>query len=123
MASVRFHLDEHVPHAVAEALRRHEIDVRTAGELGLLGASDPEHLAHARAAGRVLVTHDGHFLRLHAQGHPHAGIAYCLRGTRTIGQIAGSLMLIHEVLREADMVGHSVIDRLFPMALAENDAL
>jgi len=102
MARIGFHLDEHVPHTVAEALRRRGIDVLTAGEAGLLGMSDTEHLARALAAGRVFVTHDSDFLRLHQQ-HPHAGIAYCAQGTRTIGQLVTGLVLIHELLTPAEM--------------------
>lgn len=71
----------------------------------------------------MLVTHDADFLRLHAEGHPHASIAYCLQGTRTIGQIVGRLLLVHGVLRDADMAGHHAMNRQFPTALAEMDAL
>ena len=35
--------------------------------------------------GRVLVTHDADFLRYHAEGVEHAGIAYCKKGSRTVG--------------------------------------
>jgi predicted nuclease of predicted toxin-antitoxin system len=104
-ARIAFHLDEHVPRAVAAALRRRGIDVLTAGEAGLLSASDSEHLAHAHAAGRVLVTHDSDFLRLHQQRQPHSGIAYCAQGARTIGQIVTSLVLIYELLTPAEIAG------------------
>ena len=33
--TMRFHLDEHVPHAIAEGLRRRGIDVTTTVEAGL----------------------------------------------------------------------------------------
>src|SRR5205809_5854404 len=33
--TMRFHLDEHLPHAIAEGLRRHGIDVTTTVEAGL----------------------------------------------------------------------------------------
>ncbi|MBI3979181.1 MAG: DUF5615 family PIN-like protein [Chloroflexi bacterium] len=104
MVRVRFQLDEHVPHAVAEALRRRGIDVLTAAEAGRLGAPDPELRAHASAAGRVLVTHDADFLRQHQQ-HQHAGIAYCQQGARTIGELVAGLVLIYEVLESEEMVG------------------
>ena len=38
--TMRFHLDEHVPHAIAEGLRRRGIDVTTTVEAGLRGTSD-----------------------------------------------------------------------------------
>lgn len=97
-------MDEHVPHAVARALHRRGIDVLTASEAGLLGAADEEHLAHAHAEGRVFVTNDSDLLRLHQQ-QPHAGIAYCEQGTRTIGQIVAGLALIHQVLEPVEMAG------------------
>jgi len=102
---IRFQLDEHVPHAVAEALRRRGIDVSTTDQAGLLGAPDPELLSRARAERRVLVTHDSDFLRLHRQQCQHAGIAYCRQGTRTIGDLVATLLLIYELLEAEEMAG------------------
>ena len=76
----------------------------TPAETGLLGSSDDEYLAHSRTEGRVLVTHDGDFLRLHRlQGH--ADIASCEQGSRTIGQLVAGLVLIYEVLEPSEMFG------------------
>jgi hypothetical protein len=105
VAEIRFQLDEHVAKAVAQALRRRGVDVVTADEAGLLTAPDVAVLDRARASGRVLVTHDADFLRLHAEGRAHAGIAYCPQGTRTIGQLTVGLVLIHDVLEPDEMVG------------------
>ncbi|HLH26282.1 MAG TPA: DUF5615 family PIN-like protein [Chloroflexota bacterium] len=101
---MRFQLDEHMPNAVAQALRQREIDVLTVHEASLLGRPDHELLAHAHAAGRVMVTHDADYLRLHSQGVEHAGIAYCAHGSRTIGQIVERLVLIHEVFQPDEML-------------------
>jgi predicted nuclease of predicted toxin-antitoxin system len=76
MDRIRFQLDEHVPHAVAEGLRRRGIDVWMADQASLLGAPDADYLARSLTAGRVLVTQDSDFLRLHHH-HDHADIAYC----------------------------------------------
>jgi len=103
---IRFHLDENIDGAIARALRARGIDATTAGQAGLLSASDEEHLAFALAEHRVLVTHDADFLRLHASGMSHAGIAFCHAEARTTGQIVRSLVLIHECLTEAEMEGH-----------------
>jgi predicted nuclease of predicted toxin-antitoxin system len=81
VASIAFQFDEHIPRAVAQALRRRGIHVVTTVEAGLLGAADMEQLLRATAEGRVPVTHDSDFLRLHRQGQHHAGIAYCEQGT------------------------------------------
>src|SRR5436190_17084271 len=51
---VKFYTDEHVPRAVARGLRQRGVDVLTAPQAGLLGATDEEHLERARAEGRVL---------------------------------------------------------------------
>ncbi|MFI5458618.1 MAG: DUF5615 family PIN-like protein [Isosphaerales bacterium] len=42
---VRFHLDEHVPPAIAAGLRRRGIDVTTTSDAGLAGADDIDHIA------------------------------------------------------------------------------
>lgn len=100
---LRFHLDEHIPHVVAAALRRFGIDVTTTPEAGLRQADDLAHLAFAAKEGRILVTHDADFLRYHAQGMTHAGIAYCQKGSRTIGEIVETLRLMYEVATPAEM--------------------
>lgn len=74
---IQFHLDEHVPSAVAVGLRAYGIDVTTTGDAGLSGAADPEHIAFALREGRVIFTHDDDFLRHAAAGEEHAGIAFC----------------------------------------------
>lgn len=103
MASViRFHLDEHLGNNLARALRRAGIDITTTVEAGLLTRPDEEQLAFALREQRILVTHDQDFLRLAAQGTPHAGIAFCLQA-RTLSQIIEGLMLIHGVYSAEEM--------------------
>lgn len=101
---VRFHLDEHVDPAVARGLRSHGIDVTTTVEAGLRTSADVAQLAFATAEGRVLVTHDADFLRMADAGARHAGIAYCRRTARTIGEMIRMLILIHEVLAAEEVV-------------------
>ncbi len=100
---LRFHLDEHIPRAVANALRRLDIDVTTTFEAGLRQADDLAHLAFSKQEGRIIVSHDADFLRYHVQGVPHAGIAYCQKGSRTIGQMVETLRLMYEVLLPEEM--------------------
>lgn len=59
-----------------------------------------------RLTGRVIFTQDRDFLRIHATGIPHPGIAYCEKDTRTIGQMIQGLIDIWEILDPADMAGH-----------------
>src|SRR5690242_6456158 len=94
---VSFYADEHVAKAVVRGLRERGVDVMTVIEAGLMGAADEEHLAHARSEGRVIFTQDDDFLRLHAAGMEHAGIAYAPQHT-PIGEVIRGLMLIYQVL-------------------------
>ena len=105
-AAIRFHLDENVPSAVAEGLRRRGIDATTTPQSGLLSAGDDKQLDFAHSDNRVLVTCDTDFLRLHDRGVPHAGIVYTLKGKRTIGELIHSLLMIAECLTSADMENH-----------------
>jgi predicted nuclease of predicted toxin-antitoxin system len=103
--TIRFHLDENCHHAVALGLRRRGIDVTTTPEAGLLSATDEEQTAHALAEGRVIFTQDRDFLRLHAAGVPHAGIAYRDKDTLSIGEIIQGLVRIWEFLDPNEIVG------------------
>jgi len=102
---IRFHLDENVPIAIANGLARRGVDVSTTQQMNLCHANDREQLIFAHRARRVLVTHDSDFLRLHGKGVPHAGIVYCPQGSRTIGQIIKSLLLIYELMSPEEMIG------------------
>lgn len=98
-------MDEHVPRAVTEGLRRRGADVMTAREAGLLEAEDAQHLAHALGEGRVIVTQDADFLRLQASGHAHGGIVYAPQGTPISAMVRG-LMLLQDALSADDMASH-----------------
>jgi predicted nuclease of predicted toxin-antitoxin system len=102
---VRFHLDEHMDPDIAAALRRVNIDVTTAAEQNLLGHGDEEHLQFALTAGRVIVTDDVDFLALAATNPDHAGIVFCRRTTRTLGEIIRFLILVHDVCEPGEMIG------------------
>jgi predicted nuclease of predicted toxin-antitoxin system len=101
--SIRFHLDEHISSGIAAGLRRRAIDVTTTADTGLMGADDAAQLAFASSQGRVMVTQDADFLRLHAAGMTHAGIAYCLAGALTVGELLRRLILIYDLLSVEEM--------------------
>jgi predicted nuclease of predicted toxin-antitoxin system len=101
--TIRFHLDEHVAHAVADGLRKLGIDVTTTTDASLLGAEDADQIAYGLAQGRVIFTEDDDFLILAARGVEHAGIGYCAQNTRSIGQIIRALELIWEVNEPEEM--------------------
>lgn len=102
---MRFHLDEHVDPAIAAGLRRHGIDVTTTVDAQLISAEDAEHVAFAMREGRVVFTNDADFLRLHHRGAAHAGIVYCPRNRRTIGEVVDYLRLMYECMDEGEMIG------------------
>ncbi len=95
--TIRFHLDENCPRALAVGLRHRDIDVTSTPEAGLLEATDEVRTDHALGEGRVIFTQDEDFLAIHASGAPHPGIVYCKKDTRSIGNIIRGLILIWEV--------------------------
>jgi hypothetical protein len=99
---MRYHLDECCDNAVAEGLRHRGVDVTTSPEVGLRAASDEEQLNHASVHGRILVTKDADFVRLHRSGISHAGIAYFLP-SRSIGQVIRGLLLLPERFSPQEM--------------------
>ena len=101
--SIRFHLDEHVNPAIADALRIRNIDVSTTILTWLSAASDEEQLAFAVRESRVLVTHDRDFLVLAARGVPHAGICYCHQHARSVSELIKTLSLLAYCVDAADM--------------------
>jgi len=102
---IRFHLDEHISAHIALGLRRRNIDVTTTADAGLIGARDRAHLEYARLAGRLVVTQDDDFLRLHAQGVDHAGIAYCPQQSISVGDMLRRLVLIADLLSPEEVAG------------------
>lgn len=105
MSEVRFYTDEHIAVAVAGGLRQRGVDVVTVSEAGMRGRSDEEQLGFAFSQRRVLVTKDGDFLTLAAQGHLHAGIAF-VRPKASAGHMIRGLVLIHQILSAEDMDAH-----------------
>lgn len=103
---IKFHLDENANNAIADGLRRRGIDVTISVQVNLISASDKEQLAFAYSQGRVIFTQDRDFLELHYSGVEHSGIVYCIKGSRTIGEILRQLILIWEVLNADEMVGN-----------------
>jgi predicted nuclease of predicted toxin-antitoxin system len=102
---IRFHLDEHISAHIAQGLRRRNIDVTTTADAGLVGASDGAQLEFATSSGRIVVTQDDDFLRLHGQGVAHAGIAYCQQQSTSVGEMLRRLILIYDLLSPEEMVG------------------
>lgn len=105
MEQISFYLDEHVHRAVADGLRHRGMNVLTVQEAGKSGGADREQLSFAMSEGRVMVTMDSDFLLLASEGVSHAGIVFA-NSQRSIGDLIGSLMLVYDVLKAADMMNH-----------------
>jgi len=103
LSSVRYYVDEHVATSIVHGLRRRGVDVMTVTEAGMRGRNDKAQLAFALNTGRVIVTQDRDFLRLAANGIPHAGIAYTPQGA-PISAIVSGLLLIYSVLSAEQMM-------------------
>ncbi|HYI14736.1 MAG TPA: DUF5615 family PIN-like protein [Thermomicrobiales bacterium] len=74
--TLRFQLDEHISHAVAQQLALRGVDVVTAEMSGLLNIPDSVILEHALLNRGVVVTFDADYASLQWRGVSHAGIAY-----------------------------------------------
>lgn len=78
----RLYADENFDYPIVEQLRLCGHDVRTAQEAGQAQQRIPDAavLAFASAQGRAVLTHNRrHFIRLHRQIRPHAGIIVCTK--------------------------------------------
>lgn len=96
-------MDEHVPLAVTEGLRRRGVDVQRTQDAGMLHADDLAQLTYATAQGRAFFIQDADFLRLAASGVAHTGIAYAPQGI-AIGTLVRGLVEITAILCAEDMV-------------------
>ena len=82
--------DEHVHSAIVAGLRLRGMDVVTVQERGQMEADDEDLLAQAHTEGRLMITNDTDFLRIHAQwittGRVHSGIVYWHQNALPIGE-------------------------------------
>ena len=74
--SLKYHLDENMPHAVANGLKQRGVNATTSTDANMIGATDEEQLTHALADNRVLVTEDDDLLtpRMSAIHRIHRGV-------------------------------------------------
>jgi hypothetical protein len=103
--SILYYSDEHVSKAVIKGLRQRGIDILSCQEANMLHASDEEHLALAARLGRVVITQDTDFIRLHHAGIEHSGVVYAHQQL-PISKVITGLLLIWEVLEPDEMVNY-----------------
>lgn len=102
-----YYMDQHVPSAITEGLRRSGIDVLRTQDDGHEQADDEVILDRAAALGRVVFTRDSDFLiiahRRQADGTPFAGVVYAHQTAVSIGDCISDLDLIADAYEPADM--------------------
>ncbi len=89
-----FHLDEHIDRDLARALRLYGIDVTTTVEAGLRTKMDEQQWLFIQQKQRVLVTQDRDFLVMAGMSNNHPGVAYFKQGSRSLGQVIETLILL-----------------------------
>jgi hypothetical protein len=104
--SLDLYFDECVNARVIAGVRRRGLNLTTAAEQGLLGATDDEHLERATSLGRVIVTADPDFFslikaRLDAE-LPFPGLIF-LANSLPVGRAVAALELLATVLNPVEM--------------------
>jgi hypothetical protein len=105
LTEIRFYMDENIDPEVADQLVKSGIDVVTVRDFERLGDTDFNHLQKAMEMQRVLCTHDQDFLRMHAEGTPHYGIAFGRHYGSTIGGWVKALRKLHDARTAEEMIG------------------
>lgn len=103
---IGFYLDEHLPAALADALRRRSIQAVRVTDVGMRTATDEEHLDWSTSNNLVLITHDTDFLRIAGTEKNHAGIIWCPAGKYSIGEMLRLLLQIHGLMNAEKMRNH-----------------
>ncbi len=117
---LKFYTDKHVPKSVTVQLRKHDIDAVRCEEVGMGDSSDDEHLEYAAREGRIVVTFDKDFKRIHAewmaQGRSHSGIMFVsrrLQGPDGVGRIVVTLIDYYDLIAGgAGTIEADIADRI-----------
>jgi hypothetical protein len=108
--SLAYYFDQHVPAAIARALRLRGIDVLTAYEDGAAAWEDEALLQRAIALGRVLFTQDEDLLALahrrQSEQRTFPGVIYAHQLHVSVGRCVTDLELISKAVSADEMAGH-----------------
>lgn len=104
---MKIYADENIEHPIIDGLRRRNITVISAAELGHRGKTDEFHLKKATELEAVILTHDVDFLKMAgAPGTKHHGIIFAHSKNVSIGECIRSVEIIASVLTDHDMKNH-----------------
>jgi predicted nuclease of predicted toxin-antitoxin system len=99
---IKFYTDVHVPREAVRQLQRKGVNIIHCSDIGMADAEDEEHLLYAIETGRVMVSCDDDFERLHAaylrKYLEHTGIVYfrMFDQCQDIGLIVREILFLHE---------------------------
>ncbi len=107
MGKLRIYIDENVDIRIAEGLKNRGIEVFSAKQKGMTGASDLEHFTYAFQIRAVIFTHDRHFLKIAKKliddGKNHCGVIFVSMNKLSIGECIKRLALYADVLSVEEM--------------------
>ncbi len=101
------YLDENMPVAVSEGLKRRGMNAFSARDAGNRGFSDLEQLKFAASRKAVIVTNDADFLRMVKKSSTeHFGIIYYEQDKYTIGEVIRKIEDLTTILTKEDFRNH-----------------
>ncbi len=105
--SLKLYMDENVPSAITEALKKRGLDVLTVQEDGLTSAPDPVVFNRAIMLDRVVFSEDQDFLieakRYQMEGLRFPGVVFARQRVVSIGDCVRDLELIMNVASPEDL--------------------
>ncbi len=104
---MKIYADENIERSIVEGLRRRNVEIVSARELGYIGKPDEFHIKKASGLNSVILTHDIDFLRMASRpDSSHRGIIYSHSKNISIGQCIRKVELIASILTDKDMKNH-----------------
>ena len=104
---MKIYTDENIERSIVDGLRRRNIEIASAMELGYLNKSDEFHIKKASELNAVILTHDTDFLRMASNPNvKHIGVIFSHSKNISIGQCIRGVELIVNVLTDKEMENH-----------------
>lgn len=100
--TLSFLADEHVSRVFVVELHSNGYDVATVGKDYREGTPDVEHLEQSRVNGRVILSNDSDFTRLH-ENYDHAGIVLYTDQTMPVSEFIRGIKRVERYVPEAEL--------------------